>query len=36
MVRKITIIYFEEELGQEKTLLKQVYIKILILLGEIL
>ena len=35
MVRKITIIYFEEELGQEKTL-KQVYIKIMILLGETL
>ena len=33
MVRKITIIYIEEEIGQQKTLLKYVFIKIIILLG---
>lgn len=36
MVRKIAVIYIEEEMRQEKTLLEYVYIKIIILLGETL
>ena len=36
MVRKIAVIYIEEEMCQEKTLLEYVYIKIIILLGETL